>query len=537
MGAKNCPETPRQKMINMMYIVLTAMLALNVSAEVLEAFRMVDSSLLHTMEGVEAKNRQVYTAFEQAYIENPVKVQEWKQKADNVRRQSAEMISYIDSLKEALVKYSGSDIINAENPYDPERSNLVTTSGDTLEIKKDDDLNGPSEYMITQKHANNLKEEIIAFKDNLVSNIEEDDTEFRETILSMLETPDPEKGIKDSDEQKTWESQYFENKPLIAVLTVLSKMEIDVTNAEANVINYLYSQIDAGSFKFNSLKARVIAKSGLVFQGEPYEAEVFLAAEDTTQQPQIIINGKEAEVVDGKAIYKVSTNATGVFKWSGVIKYKTPAGIINNYDFEEEYQVTAPSITMSATKMNVFYKGLENPFKVSGGGIPVEDLTVTMTNGTVTRQGNEWVVKPTDLDEQGNGKTKVSVYANMGGERRLVGSSDWRVKRVPDPVAQVAGIAGGEIRKEVMQIQDGVLAVLEDFDFDFKYTVTEFEMEAIDQAGYTVRRPSKSNRFTSEQKDLIQRANTQSWIHLVNIKARGDDGSIRDLDPVSFNIR
>ncbi len=109
MGAKNCPETPRQKMINMMYIVLTAMLALNVSAEVLEAFRMVDSSLLHTIEGVEAKNRQVYTAFEQAYIENPVKVQEWKNKADNVRKISAEMISYIDSLKEELVDYSGSE--------------------------------------------------------------------------------------------------------------------------------------------------------------------------------------------------------------------------------------------------------------------------------------------------------------------------------------------------------------------------------------------------------------------------------------------
>ncbi len=205
---------------------------------------------------------------------------------------------------------------------------LVTHSGDTLEIRKDDDLNGPSEFLIKQKRANELKETIIAYKNNLVENIDEDDSEFKETILSMLETSDPESGIKDSDEQKTWESQYFENKPLIAVLTVLTKMEVDVTNAEASVINYLYGQIDAGSFKFNSLKARVIPQSSLVFQGEPYEAEVFLAAEDTTQQPQIIINGREAEVVDGKAIYKVNTNETGVFKWSGVIKYKTPAGII-----------------------------------------------------------------------------------------------------------------------------------------------------------------------------------------------------------------
>lgn len=536
MGTKNCPETPRQKMINMMYIVLTAMLALNVAAEVLEAFRLVDESLIHTMEGVVAKNRQVYSAFEQAYIENPVKVQEWKQKADNVRNISGEMISYIDSLKEGLVKYSGSEPVNQDNPYHPDNFYFIAQNGDTLQIKKEDDLNGPSEFMITQKRANELKEMIIAYKNNLVSNLNEEDTELRETILTTLETPDPQSGIKDADEQKTWESQYFENKPLVAVLTMLSKMKIDVKNSEANVINYLYSQIDAGSFKFNSLGARVIAKSNLVFQGEPYEAEVFLAAEDTTQQPQIIINGRPAVVKDGKAIYTTSTNESGVFKWSGLIKYKTPAGIIQNYPFEQEYQVTTPSVTMSATKMNVFYRGLKNPFDVSGGGIPDEDLEVTMTNGKIARTGSEWVVEPTDLDEQGR-KTKVSVYSNIGGQRRLVGSSVWRVKKVPDPVAQVALQSGGDIRKEVLAIQDGVMAVLIDFDFDFRYTVTEFELSTTDQAGYTTGRKSTNNRFTDEQKNLIQRASPQSTVYIGNIKARGDDGSIRDLDPIAFKIR
>ncbi len=212
------------------------------------------------MEGVETKNQQVYAAFEQAYVENPVKVQEWKQKADSVRKISADMVSYISSMKEELVKYSGSEPVNKDNPYDPDRFNFVTQSGDTLEIKKEDDLNGPSEYMITQKKANELKQHITDYKNNLVGNISEDDAELRNTILTTLETPDPSAGLKESDEQKTWESQYFENKPLVAVLTVLSKMQIDVKNSEANVINYLYAQIDAGSFKFNKLGATVIAK-------------------------------------------------------------------------------------------------------------------------------------------------------------------------------------------------------------------------------------------------------------------------------------
>lgn len=536
MGAKNCPETPRQKMINMMYIVLTAMLALNVAAEVLEAFRLVDSSLLHTMVGVEAKNRQIYTAFEQAYIENPVKVQEWKDKADNVKKISADMVSYISNLKEELIKYSGYEQIGPDQPYDPDRFNFITQKGDTLQIKKEDDLNGPSEYMITQKNANELKNKIETYRNSLVSNIEAEDTELKETILTMLETPNPSAGLKEADEQKTWESQYFENKPLIAVLTVLSKMQIDVTNSESNVINYLYSQIDAGSFKFNSLGARVIAKSNIVFQGEPYEAEVFLAAEDTTQQPEILINGRQAEVIDGKANYTVSTNEPGVFKWSGLIKYKTPAGIIKNYPFEQEYQVTAPSVTMSATKMNVFYKGLKNPFDVSGGGLPDEDLEAEMTNGKITKSGDEWIVEPTDLDELGRGKTKVSVYANIGGTRRLIGTSNWRVKRVPDPVAVVGTSKGGDIRKESLSIQDGVQAVLEDFDFDFKYTVTEFELQTT-EGGYTNIKKSNNNRFTAEQKSMIQRATPQSVVYIGSIKARGDDGSVRDLKPISFIIR
>jgi gliding motility-associated protein GldM len=535
MGAKNCPETPRQKMINMMYIVLTAMLALNVAAEVLEAFRLVDSSLIHTLEAVDMKNQQVYSSFEQAYIENPTKVQEWKEKADKVREQAKEMTLYISKLKEEVVNYSGSELVSDENPYDPEKYYYITVTNDTLEIKKEDDLNGPSELMIFQGKAAELKEKIIAYKNEMIKYVDENDTELKTTILSELETPDPVKNLKESDEGKTWESQYFENKPLAAVLTVLSKMQIDIKNSEANVVNYLYAQIDAGSFKFNSLGARVIAKSNLVFQGETYEAEVFLAAEDTTQQPVIIINGREAEVVDGKAIYKTSASEAGTFKWSGLIKYKTPSGVYKNYEFNQEYQVTKPSVTMSATQMNVFYRGLDNPFDIGGGGLAKEDLEVEMTNGKVTKSGDAYIIRPTELDEQGK-RTKVSVYANIGGSRKLVGTSTWRVKPVPPPVAQVNQQSGGEIKKEVLAIQDGVLAVLVDFDFNYKYKVTEFELQT-SEGGYTNIKKSNSNRFTPDQKDLLKRVKPQTWVYIGNIKAIGDDGTKVNLDPISFQIR
>ena len=536
MGTKNCPETPRQKMINMMYIVLTAMLALNVAAEVLQAFRLIDASLIHTLEAVDTKNQQIYSSFEQAYLENPAKVQEWKQKSDLVQQKSKEFQDYIMLLKEDLVKYSGSEAITGDHPYDPAMPHLVTAKGDTIEIKKEDDLNGTSEYMIKQKHASELKEKIIAYKNSLVEIVGDDEPELRANVLTALETEDPKSTKEDGlGKKKSWESVHFENTPLVAILTVLSKIQIDAKNSETNVANYLYSQIDAGSFKFNKLGARVIANSNIVFQGEQYVAEVFLAAEDTTQQPEIFINGRPAEVSDGKAVYKASATEPGIFKWSGLIKYKTPDGIFKDYKFEQAYQVTKPSITMSATKMNVFYKGLDNPFDISGG-IPKEDLEVEMENGKITKSGDIWQVRPSELDESGK-RTKITVYAKMNGSRKLVGSTMWRVKKVPDPVAQLSGNGGGDIRKEVLTIQDGVLAVLEDFDFDFKYKVTQFELQTTIQGGYVDIKTSKSNRFTPEQKEQLKRVQPESIVYIGNIKAIGDDGSIRDIKPISFKVK
>ncbi len=502
----------------------------------IEAFKVVDASLLQTLNAVDMQNAQIYSSFEQAYAENPTKVAEWKEKADDLKKNTDEMIASVSILKDEIVQYSGSEPISEDNPITDEGFYHVLQSGDTIKISKQDDLNGPSELMITQKKADELKQQIIDYRNFLISQLNEDDTELKQTILSELNTSNPKKKSKDEEGSKTWESYHFEDKPLVAILTLLSKIQLDIKNAEASVGKYLYAEIDAGSFKFNRLGARVIANSNVVLLGDKYEAEVFFAAEDTTQQPQIMIQGRTVEVKDGKAIYNGSTDKPGVFTWSGLIKYKTPGGIIKSYPFEQEYQVAAPTVTMSATKMNVFYKGLENPFSVSGGAIPNEDLEVQMTNGKISKSGDEFVIEPNELDELGR-RTKVSVYANIGGERRLISTTDWRVKQVPDPVAQVNQQSGGNIRKEILAIQDGVLAVLEDFDFEFKYTVQQFTIETTGQGGYTNRFPAKGNRFTTEQINALKRVNTNSKVYIGDIKAIGDDGTVRDLAPISFTVK
>ena len=537
MGTKNCPETPRQKMINMMYLVLLAMMALNVASEVLDAFRVVDSSLVQTFNGLDLKNDQLFASFNQAYELNQDKVRPWFNKAKQAKSSVDSLINEIYDIKELLVLESGGTNISGLDDYrlDSQKSIITNSRGDTIVIKKDDELNTPSEIMIRLKKAAELKQSIVNLREELLALVDEDSS-IRETISQNLDTSDPRARIDEGGEKKNWESENFEDKPLIAVITLLSKLQIDVQNTESNILNYLYGQIDASSFKFNKLGAVVISRSSYVLEGDVYHAEVFLAAEDSTQQPEIIVNGRTLEMVNGKGIYEVPATQQGLYPWEGIINYKTPEGGINTYTFEEEYQVSKPSVTISPTKMNVFYLNLANPISVSVPGVPSENLEVTITNGRIVKEGNDYFAYPAEEDINGR-NTSVTVTAPINGVSRNMGSMVFRVKRVPDPVATIAESNGGVLRKEQLLAEQGIFAALVDFDFDLKFTVTQFDVTFTGAGGYTNTWSSKSNRFTQEQKTQFSNLSVGSIIYFDNIIAHGDDNTDRELSPISFKIR
>jgi gliding motility-associated protein GldM len=524
-------------MINMMYLVLTAMLALNVAAEVLESFRIVDASLVQTLNNVNRKNEQIYRSFDAAYIQNPTKVKDWKDKADQVRAKTNELIKKIKDLKEELVLASGGlplkntepEFVLSEEPY------IINSKGDTILIKKEDDLNTPSEIMIQQKKAADLKIKINEYRDFLVSFLEED-SPLKESIAKQLDTSDPKMNLTEGLEKKTWEILHFESKPLIAVITLLSKMQIDIQNAETNMISNLYSQIDEKSFKFNKLGAAIIAKSTYILEGDQFEAEVYLTAEDTTQQPEIFVGGSKLTMKNGKGIYKATASKIGTFKWDGLIKYKTPEGNINSYKFEGEYQVGRPNATISPTKMNVLYMGIPNPIKVSVPGIASENLLVSVSNGRIEKSGEDYLVYPSKLDAQGK-ITSISVNAKMNGETRPMGSMVFRVKEVPDPIATIGSKNGGTLQKEELLAEDGIFAELKDFDFDLKFRVINFDVTFSGAGGYVKTYKATGNKFTTEQKDQFGKLTQGSLIFIDNITAKGDDNTTRPLVPISFKIR
>ena len=518
-----------------MYLVLTAMLALNVAAEVLESFRIVDASLGQTLVNINKKNEQVYGAFDAAYAQNPAKVKEWKDKADEVRKRSSVLITKIKDLKEELAIASGGFAVKSQPDFEltSEIPTTINSKGDTIVIKKEDDLNTPSEIMIQKKKATDLKTSINEYREFLATYLEEG-SQQRENIIRLLDTSDPKINLKEGGERKTWEILHFESKPLIAVITLLSKMEVDIQNAETNVISSLYGQIDAASFKFNRLQARILAKSTYILEGDQFEAEIFLAAEDTTQQPEIYVGNTKLSMKDGMGIYKANASQTGTFQWGGLIKYKSPDGEIKSYPFKGEYQVGKPKATISPTKMNVLYMGIANPINISVDGVASQNLDVTFNNGRIEKDGDNYLVYPTKLDGLAK-NTTISVSAKINGESRPMGKMDFRVKDVPPPLATIGGMNGGTIRKEDLMAENGIFAELKDFLFDLKYTVTQFDISFT--GTYVKLTSSKSNKFTDEQKGFFSKLTPGSYIYIDNIMAKGENGSLVPLSPIGFKIK
>ncbi len=519
-------ETPRQKMIGMMYLVLTAMLALNVSKEVLDAFTLVDGGLTVTTQNFAAKNNDLYDKFNIAFEQNPEKVGDWKTRAEEVKAQSNELYEFMNLCKMEIVSRKDADAI-----HDGE-VNLA-------DVKVKDDTNFPGEVMMVNKRGEELKRRIEEYEAFLLSMIEDKETYSStvESIEGILSTEVPEsmyhnvkKGVT-----PTWESTYFEYLPLASVITLLSKMQGDVRNVEADMLNFLLGQVDAGDFKVNVIEPVVIAKSNYVFRGVPYHAEVFLAAYDSTNIPEVKLqDGTLLETHGGKGIYEVSYNSTGIKRWGGVISIEKD-GQVTSKPFTAEFEVAESNATVSATGMNVFYRGIPNPVEISVGGVAERDVIAQISSGNIRRvSAGTYRVNPGVQD-----KATVSVYANIDGQRKLMSRSDFRVYALPKPDAVVEGIPGssGALTVGSLSRLQNVRAEAKDFVFEVDYKVESFEVAFMGQGGMWSSMASNSDRFTNQQKDLFRQLRSGQRIMIEKIKASGPDGVIRNLNSITITVR
>jgi gliding motility-associated protein GldM len=518
--------TPRQRMINMMYLVLTALLALNVSRETLDVIARVEKSLNKSVESFAAKNNLTYAAFDNAYQLNKVKVGPFKAKADSVKIQSQKMIDKITEYKWKIVREADGETARLDS------------------IKNQDQLNIPAQIMLVEQiqvgdqrinRAKDLRNSLEKYSNFMMTEVDQNDSVLLSSIRRSLTIADPPKLASGKDDGRTWEQDNFEYLPLIGVITLMTKMQSDVRNAESDVLNYLYRNIDAQSFKFNMLQAVVIpTTSKTVVQGNPYEANVLLAAFDSTISPKITVGGSVLPYREGHGLYTVNTSKTGIFKWGGIINYTAPDGGNKTYSFEDEYEVIPPVLISAPTKMNAFYMGVVNPLMVNAIGASAKDIKVEMTNADITQVGDlQYEVRP----KKAEGVAVLTVTAIINGKTQTYPPQTYRLFKVPDPIAKVAGKSSGKIEKNILQAQTGVVAALDDFLFDMKFEVKGFKVTVSSSGSFVQDESSNNALFTENQKRLIKSRKRDDLVIIKDITAIGPDGILRTLNPITLTVQ
>ena len=510
--------SPRQKMINLMYIVLTAMLALNVSSDVLNGFTLVEDGLKRTNSNVSDRNAALYMQLEEFTRQNPQKGKPWLDKAADVRRQTLSLYKYIDSLKLAIVR----DADGVDGKVD--------------NILNQDNLEASSKVMVTYGNGAKLERRLAAYRKYIAAYIA--DPKKQAAIQKALATePVLQKG---SMIKVPWVSGMFENMPVVASVTLLSKLQNDLLFAEGETLQTLVASVDAGDVRVNKLDAFVIPNSKLEMRGGKYSAAIVLAAVDTTQRPAIFVNGRQLPA--NTRTYEFMAGQTGTFTYSGYLDVTRGDGTTSRYPFQSDYTVIEPTATVSATMMNVLYAGINNPISISVPGVAQNAVSATMTNGSLTRSGDHWNAHPTRVGAE----CVITVTATLEGRSQTVSTSTFRVRKLPDPTAYIAykDSKGNEnhykgskpFAKSLLLAADGLDAAIDDDLLNVHYSVVDFETIVFDSMGNAMPEKSAGSRFSERQKTSFRRLSRGKRFYITRIRAKGPDGIVRDLSPMEVIV-
>ena len=347
-------------------------------------------------------------------------------------------------------------------------------------------------------------------------------------------------------------------------MPLMSKMLIDVQDAEADILKWLLSGIDAKSYKFTDLKPLVVPLSSIVMKGDTLRADVLLSAFDPTKKAEIFVEDAnwtgtpEEYTMDAENVLDVSTLASleldslgigklamstknmayGDYVFRGVLNHTKPDGSPESIKFvTPRITVSQPALVVSPTKMNVFYRGLENPVEISVPGVAAENIRPTINNGhKLKRTSSGWVVIPNKSETVR--KATISVVATLedGTEMRMP-NKEFRVKRIPDPVPSLgtANFLRPDVSKAQMSSPPPVFADLENFDFEVEPEVVSFTF-AFTKNGAFVELPSNSKMFTQDMREVSKRFRVGDSFYLNDIKALMPDGTKRTLPSLKLNV-
>jgi gliding motility-associated protein GldM len=517
------PKEPRQKMINIMYLVLTALLALNVSAEILNAFKTVDHSLTTTNKTISYSTNTVLKSLEEKQNEGPtaVKARLWYPEALKMQQASADVYNYIDGLRSKILTEAGYKP-NAENKFDS------SYKLDNLEIA--------TRLMIDQKEGPKLRAKLEAYKNQLLAMMNDPtmstlQPEAKKQYQNLIQLNlDPPK-VQDKS-NKSWEAAYFHMVPTVAAVTILSKFQNDVKTTENKVVSFCHEQVGAVNVRFDKFDAIIGQSSQYLMPGSNLEIKAGVGAFAEQARPTISIGGQSQQIGDsGFVRYAANVGSSlGTHTIPVHITYKDQDGNDRVIDRVVTYTVGQASTAIALPEMNVLYIGYPNKVTVTAAGVGAEKININATGGRIQKVANgEFVV---NVSSQSDNFIITAV-----ADGKTLGSSTYRVRMMPEPVASVGGKKSGEfVNAATLAAQAGVAAAIENFPLNLKYSVTGFNAVGVDENGDLMTKQCQGNTFSPDARNMIKKMKSGDILTVENIYCVGPDGRRTKLPSLLYNI-
>lgn len=512
------PKEPRQLMINLMYLVLTALLALNISAEVMNAFFTINKGITNSNNIVENTNQTIIANInKQADAYKNEANEKFRANSAEIKKASDELVAYVEEMKKELFEKAGGP--SAKNPEKPKREkdkDVTTRMLVGLEGKKGEGYD--------------LMKKIEETRAKLAQLVDND-----KTVVESMPLKIDEEAVKKSD-KKDWVEYNFLQMPVAAVFPILTKIQNDSKASATSALNYILNKVSGEDIKFDKFQPVISASKGYIIRGDTYESEVFLSAYSTSagDKTKIYVNGNSLPVEEGKAKYSVKTSGLGSQKYKVRIDVTNPlTNKTDSYEKEFEYEVGERSVAVSAEKMNVFYIGVDNPVVVSAAGISSNDLRVSISGGggSIRKTGSSsYVVTVSQVTQE----CRISVSDG----KALNASKIFRVKRIPDPVARLSKSQGGEMGTGEFKAQGGVGAFLDNFDFEATCAIQGYTLVYVPKRQDPVEVVNAGARYNDRARELVNRAKPGDIYYFESVKAKcPGDAAGRPINSMVFKIK
>jgi gliding motility-associated protein GldM len=511
--------SPRQKMINLMYLIFIAMLAMQMDKKVLSSFGFMKEKIEDANVASSTNIDNILSSLETKASDQPEKFADVNIKAKQINKLSNDLFNYLSSVKDSI-------LLNTE---EEDKTNYESMSGgDRLDemFFKGEGLTSQGEQYVST---------INNYRDNLLSILGSDANPDLITNINKRFNTDPEPAGEEGTKDIPWIRSRYEGMPMITSLANMTQIQGDVKNTEAEIYtNLLGGQLET-EVSLTNYKGIVALEKTAYFAGERVEGKVVLGRYDNTLKPnKVILNGRDltSKVKDGQVIVDIPAGNVGTNNIKGKITF-TQDGEPIDVPFESSYSVIAePSeAVISADKMNVVYRGLDNPISISVPGVGDKDITPTVGKGNkLTKTGNgKYILNP------GSGKeVTINVSAKLSSGKNIKTPKIFRIKDIPAAAGTVRGDFGVVPMPKSSLGNTPIAAELPDFVFDLQLVVQ----------GFTIKVPGQlavkcvGTRLSAKAKKTLAKARRGDLITIFDIKAiEKEKGTrIKKVLPVSIQI-